>query len=132
MLNGTWEQSDDKTILLPNARPEVFELYVQILYTGVIPLVEDDDVRVQDSECLNRGRSKQEIKEDYEKESVADKKYVYNMLIDLYILSEELQDRQSKNIIIRAFAETISCKLSLDTDYLACQLYPEPSLNHLS
>ena len=40
--NGSWKEGKEKTIELPEADPDAFEVYLQLLYTGeVVTLAED-------------------------------------------------------------------------------------------
>ncbi|KAK4501000.1 hypothetical protein PRZ48_006806 [Zasmidium cellare] len=39
-----WEEGKTKTITLPEANPEFFDIYLQILYTGQVVIADDDDL----------------------------------------------------------------------------------------
>ncbi|KAF2675899.1 hypothetical protein K458DRAFT_196227 [Lentithecium fluviatile CBS 122367] len=74
-LNGKWRESDDKTVLMPDDEPEIVLAYLQLLYTGNLPI----------------------------QESPRDKRKEFEILIELYILADKLQDPKSMNLVIDAF-----------------------------
>lgn len=74
-LNGQWKESDDKLVELPDDDPDVFFLYLQLLYTTKL-----------------HTRSNEPNKTSRE----------YKRLVKLYVLAEKLQDVQTRNIVIEA------------------------------
>lgn len=84
-LNGRSQEADENVVKLPDDDVEIFELYIQLLYTGKIPSITDiaatagDPVYIISSEHCR--------------------------LCNLYVLAEKLQDRTAKDTIIDAVVE---------------------------
>ena len=74
-MNGNWTESQERVVRLPEDKPEIFELYLELLYTNQIPVVGIE-------------------KDSYTTQFMA--------LTRLYVLSERLCDVKSKNSIVAA------------------------------
>lgn len=74
-LKGGWKEADEGLVRLPEDDPQIFKLYLNLVYFGSIPAKARDVKEISD--------------EDME-------------LFKLYILSERLQDTHSQNTIIEA------------------------------
>ncbi|KAF2263549.1 hypothetical protein CC78DRAFT_518474 [Lojkania enalia] len=98
-LRGTWKESLSKSINLPEDSPEIFALYVHLLYTNSIPI-------------------KTEAPEDVtEIQTYVDTQY--ETLASLYILAEKLQDTTTKDIL----TDTI-LSLSREKQHDGTRYYP--------
>ncbi|PVH96593.1 hypothetical protein DM02DRAFT_569316, partial [Periconia macrospinosa] len=78
-MNGNWAESTDRIVKLPEDRVEIFETYLNLIYTGKIPtelhaVPPTLDQMLSEYECLFR----------------------------LYILAEKLQDIDAKNAAIES------------------------------
>ncbi|KAF1950253.1 hypothetical protein CC80DRAFT_598275 [Byssothecium circinans] len=73
-LDGHWKESDEKTIRLPEDHPDVFGLYVAMIYMGRL----------------------------YVLPSESDTYGGQHELCELYILADKLQDISSKNLVVDA------------------------------
>jgi hypothetical protein len=71
-LNGNWTESSERLVKLPDDKPVIFELYLQLLYTNNLPIGVTED-------------GKQ-----------------FSELARLYVLAEKVMDTKSKNIIVAA------------------------------
>ncbi|KAF2242120.1 hypothetical protein BU26DRAFT_166598 [Trematosphaeria pertusa] len=110
-LNGSWKESDDNLVNLPEDKPHVFELYLQLLYKNVVPVrnaislyaenhksndtvsgdVQDADISEQSTDA-EQGKTKKSA-EALTQEVWDNAILEWNALIPLYILCEKLQDR---------------------------------------
>ena len=72
-MDGKWKEAEDKAVNLPDDDPIVFELYVQLLYTGRLP-------------CKS------------ESETPADSEQEYVVLSKLYVLAEKIQDIDARRV----------------------------------
>ncbi|KAF2241953.1 hypothetical protein BU26DRAFT_391005, partial [Trematosphaeria pertusa] len=85
-LNGNWKEAEEKVVKLPEDDVEIFELYVQLLYTGLLPEKEKEV-------------SEEEKPIDYHLVSE------YKQLCKLYVFCDKVQDVFSKNKIVDAIIE---------------------------
>ncbi|KAF1950252.1 hypothetical protein CC80DRAFT_598274 [Byssothecium circinans] len=80
-LNGNWKESDEKIVVLPDDDPEIFKLYLGLIFTNRVYVVKK---KAEDVDYL------------------AHSEHEYGRLCELYILAEKLQDATSKNLLIDA------------------------------
>jgi hypothetical protein len=112
-LNGSWKESDDGIVLLPEDDPEIFELYLQVLYTGTVPIKEhvsaysdNEEKTKKDPEILEK-EVEQAVSREMEK------------VCKLYVLNEKLQDIESQNLLV-------STMVALTSEKRASNLYHYP------
>ncbi|KAF2679122.1 hypothetical protein K458DRAFT_259155, partial [Lentithecium fluviatile CBS 122367] len=84
-LNGKWKEADENVVKLPEVEAEIFELYMQLLYT----------------EDPSNGFINNDVTAEYIR------------LFKLCVLCEKLQDRTAKNRVIDAVVE-LSKKVKVD------------------
>ncbi|KAF2797234.1 hypothetical protein K505DRAFT_358595 [Melanomma pulvis-pyrius CBS 109.77] len=72
-MNGSWIESARRLITLPEDNPHTFELYLNIIYNGCLPVID---------ECPKVGQ--------------------FETLTTLYVLAEKLMDRETKNLVVQA------------------------------
>ncbi|KAF2650754.1 hypothetical protein K491DRAFT_720471 [Lophiostoma macrostomum CBS 122681] len=87
-MNGNWSTAKDRVVILEDADPDIFAIYLNLVYTNRLPTME----------CSSDGNTillmtKAQIQEEYTR------------LSKLYILSERFLDREAKNTIIAALLE---------------------------
>lgn len=78
-LNGTWKESEERVINLPEDDPDVFSLYVHCLYTGKLAVVSKPE-RYQEQ---------------------------FTKLARLYVFAEKIQDTKCKNYAVDAMVARI-------------------------
>ncbi|KAF1950265.1 hypothetical protein CC80DRAFT_554493 [Byssothecium circinans] len=78
-LHGQWKESDDKIVELPDDSSTVFFTYLQLLYTGKMPIK------------AKTGRHDEKVS-----------RQEYDILVELYVLAEKFQDVETRNVAIDA------------------------------
>ena len=73
-INGSWSESEDRVVRLPDDTPKVFELCLELLYSRSLPIRDDSD----------GGKKSTEL----------------SSLSKLYVLAKKLMDVESKNATI--------------------------------
>ncbi|KAF1362452.1 hypothetical protein EJ07DRAFT_77735, partial [Lizonia empirigonia] len=89
-LNGSWKESETKTVDLTEDVPETFDLYLNLVYKNQLPVATLD----KDKLCAL----------DWPNFS----KYIgkeYRTLVDLYVLADKIQDIQAKNEALKAILQ---------------------------
>lgn len=81
-MNGNWEESKERIIKLPEDDPKVFNVYINLLYTG----------RVATDSLESPRTGKVRCEEMY-------------ALGQLYVVCEKLQDKSTKNSVIQSLLE---------------------------
>jgi type IV secretory pathway VirB4 component len=107
-LNSRWAESDDGAVKLPEDGFVVFEQYLQLLYLNTVPIREKVEVYATTGNKSDTThskkktqRSKEEILSDITQAAIRE----YTSIMDLYILCDQLQDTQSKNLVLTAMVE---------------------------
>jgi hypothetical protein len=100
-LNGKWKEDDDNVVKLTEDEPEIFGLYIQLLYSGKLPL--QDTPSTKDGGKVNTNRESAEKAKDYDGDSINEE---FRKLCQVYVLSDKLQDTTAKNAIIDAYIES--------------------------
>lgn len=102
MFRGTWKEIEQGVVNLPEDEPDIFKLYLNILYYGIIPVrrmvevfVDPDDP--DNDEIKSTETITQEVRTTASEE--------WRELCSLYILCEKLQDTTAKNLIIDAIID---------------------------
>ena len=98
-LSHNWKESEDNVIRLPEDEPEIFDLYVQVLFTGKIPVGEVMSIDESEKDEANS-----------EDEAVKQASLEYIRLGKLYVFAEKLQDVTTKNLTVTAFVEALSLR----------------------
>ncbi|KAF1920321.1 hypothetical protein BDU57DRAFT_561348 [Ampelomyces quisqualis] len=89
-LNGNWEEAESRIVKLPDDVPEVFGLYLNLVYTGHLPT----ERKSQDAiVALDWAGFWQRANDEY------------TDLINVYVLAEKLQDTVSKNATVVAIVD---------------------------
>lgn len=132
-MNGNWKEAEEKVVKLPEDDVEIFELYVQLLYTGLLPLNKRPEIpeetatknatdeRKGENNDLDPASSSHEDSSDSnesdadsekEKEVSEEEKPIdyhlvseYKQLCKLYVFCDKVQDVFSKNKIVDAIIE---------------------------
>lgn len=86
-MNGKWEESESKVVNLLDDEPDIFSLYMSLVYTGKLP------IKHEDSDDLPQEKKKEMLEEQYDR------------LFHLYVLSEKLQDPAAKDASTTAIFE---------------------------
>ncbi|KAF2704182.1 hypothetical protein K504DRAFT_494945 [Pleomassaria siparia CBS 279.74] len=74
-MQGSWKEAEDHTINLMDEKPDIFQLYTQLLYTNSIPIE------------LNSGRPGKKV-------------HVCPPLSQLYVLADKLMDNTAKDHVL--------------------------------
>ncbi|KAI4655937.1 hypothetical protein J4E93_000653 [Alternaria ventricosa] len=78
-MNGNWTESKERIVRLPEDDPAAFEVYINLVYTGLLLTKNTDEKRTEDT-----------IGDELDK------------LCKLYVLGEKLQDKAAKNSALQA------------------------------
>ncbi|KAF2679134.1 hypothetical protein K458DRAFT_408387 [Lentithecium fluviatile CBS 122367] len=78
--NGQWQESNERTVYLSGDKPSIFELYLNLVYTGNLAT------------------------EDYSENNVP--VHEYAALAKVYVLAEKLQDTKAKDFVLEAILLT--------------------------
>jgi hypothetical protein len=87
-------------VKLPEDELEIFGLYIQLLYSGKLPL--QDTLSTKDGGNVNINRESAETVDNYDGDSINEE---FGKLCQVYVLSDKLQDTTAKNAIIDAYVE---------------------------
>jgi hypothetical protein len=99
-----WREGDEGIIRLPEDEPDVFAIYVQLLYTGKLPIYEEPS-KPEGLTRLTRAEGEKEYPEFYASVHAAvNREYI--MLAKLYVLCEKIQDVTAKCALLSAFVES--------------------------
>jgi hypothetical protein len=95
-LNGQWKESDENITTLPEDDQEVFELYLQLIYTNTVPVDEDINIYTDAEKQIKKDKETlaQDIQAATSRELVG--------LNRLYVFCEKLQDSVSKDLVVTA------------------------------
>jgi len=88
-LRGNWQEAQERAIPLPDDDPDVFSVYQQWLYVGLIHTRGNDALSQTDDE--------------------------YRTLVKAYILGEKIMDHNFKDSIADAIVEKLRCMRRFDT-----------------
>lgn len=89
--NKEWEEGQSKIIKLPEVEPEIFDVYLQLLYTGEVVPAEEYLPSRDDNSIAARGE-------------IARQHWI---LIEAYLLADMLLDTKSKNAIMDYLIEAL-------------------------
>ena len=89
-LSGNWKESEDKTIKIHDFEPDVFDDYLQWVYTSVVPIETGSILESSESGKLAEIRKRR------------------NQLTDLYVLGYFLLDTSLRNTIVDAIIQVSS------------------------
>jgi hypothetical protein len=83
-MNGIWTEAKERVVNLLEDRPDIFEIYVNHVYTNQLPTTDNES----------------DAKPEKVFASIALAEYV--RLAEIYVLAERLRDRAAKNAIVVA------------------------------
>lgn len=125
-LNGTFAEGMDQTVRLPEEKPEIFEWFLQWLYTGTLktPVPNCGHLSIADTGLtatdplsrrrLHHGLTDYDVRTDGDlRNSSGSPKYF--LLIDLYALSDRLLTTQLSNHILSTVARLSESTNSVPT-----------------
>ena len=121
-----WLEGEEGVVKLPVDEPEVFAGYVQLLYTGLLPMYEEP--QNVESVQADAGTKKQDSKrrkiarEHKEAQSTAIHRS-YEKLVKIYIFCEKIQDITAKRTLLAAFVEN-----SLKEDDSGSHTFPDATI----
>ena len=109
-MNKGWKEAEDKLVKLPEDDPDIFALYEQLVYTGCIPVFDDDPERIYHEDGDGDSNGDDDSSEDDEKsndghtycQNITVCQNEYNTLFKLYIFAEKIQDREAKKSCLDA------------------------------
>jgi hypothetical protein len=107
-----WREGEEGVIKLPVDKPDVFANYVQLLYSGVLPIFDDPKKPDIHPTTMSRERVKK-IEADFKALTVIAVDKVYTMLGKLYVFCEKIQDDTSKKDLLVSFIKA-SCQTRAD------------------
>jgi hypothetical protein len=89
-MNGKWAESESRVVKLPEDKPDVFAIYVNLIYTGHLPtmLKSKEELAGLDHKTLRSFTCPE-----------------YDSLLCLYVLAEKLQDIAAKGTALAAVFE---------------------------
>ncbi|KAF2706562.1 hypothetical protein K504DRAFT_504685 [Pleomassaria siparia CBS 279.74] len=103
-INEELRDSDDKIIELPDDSPTVFFTYLQLLYTGKLP------IKVKNLRQDNK-----------------DARHEYDILVELYVLAEKFEDVETRNIAIDAMIAKSRTERSVPGMYNVQRIFDDTS-----
>jgi hypothetical protein len=86
-MNGNWAESESRVIKLPDDTPEIFAIYLNIVYTG---------------QLVTMRKTKEELASLEAKAFGVELQREYEDVFCLYVLAEKLQDKAVKNAALVA------------------------------
>jgi heterogeneous nuclear rnp K-like protein len=159
-LNGTFAEGADQTVKLPEEKPEIFEWFLQWIYTGTLKTPVTDSCTIlgpngialdsafamlpsqrarlhmnEDYHAFQRGRA--QMLDNYEKRSDGDLRNgqgypKYFLLLDLYALSDRMLTTQLSNHILSTIARLSESTNSVPTPSDTWILYDSASIRESS
>lgn len=98
-----WREGNEGVVRLPVDDPVIFANYVQLLYTGALP-IEDDPKKPMPDVNLSEEEAK-EVKHKFGGFMSTAVQREYAALVGLYVFSEKVQDATSKRALLAGFVE---------------------------
>jgi hypothetical protein len=98
-----WREGENGVVTLPVDDPDVFANYIQLLYTGVLPVQDDPKKPVSDDQ-LSEEKAKEAKVECMIAMAVA-AKLEFAILGKLYVFCEKIQDADAKYALLAGFIE---------------------------
>jgi hypothetical protein len=93
-MSGNWAEREERLIKLPEDEPKVFEIYLNIVYTQLVPTATNVS-------ATNVSTTKGDISDEY------------LSLTKVYVLGEKLQDKGVQNVAVDAI---LSLSMARDVD----------------
>ncbi|KAF2650755.1 hypothetical protein K491DRAFT_761531 [Lophiostoma macrostomum CBS 122681] len=100
-MNGDWSESQQRLVTLSAEDPDVFGVYLTHVYTGRLPSMNGQYDISPLPENLNGGFANE-----------------YQRLGEVYVLCEQLQDREGKNAVVLAILAMAQHNLSTDCGWI--------------
>jgi hypothetical protein len=115
-----WREGEEGIVKLPVDKPDIFANYVQLLYSGALPIFDDPQKPKIHPETMS-GEEVKKIEADFTAliEVAVDK--VYIILGELYLFCEKIQDPTTKKNLLVSFI-----KASCQTRATGTVYYPDP------
>lgn len=108
-----WKEGEDGVVKLRFDELDVFATYVQLIYTGVLPVGNLPSHFEKTKDGTKRPAAK---KQKVERPSYK----IYTSLTPLYIFCDKVQDMNAKSALITAFVEVSFMKDKESNQYLPC------------
>ncbi|KAF2869211.1 hypothetical protein BDV95DRAFT_609441 [Massariosphaeria phaeospora] len=113
-LNGSWAESDTKTVFLPDDDDYYVKLYIELLYTGKLGILRPKEVSHADESDKRNTEAQDDIGDSGEKEvkdqdqegGVVESGGTFEML-KLYVLAEKFIDPRAKNHIMHGLVSSV-------------------------
>ncbi|KAF2259941.1 hypothetical protein CC78DRAFT_590821 [Lojkania enalia] len=130
----------NKIIELPDHQPDIFDLYLQLLYTGKVPRIEDPLVEREDPDDDGGGDDEKiELEKHLNKATHIVQEFeasLFAQLHELYALCEKMEDEEAKDLVMREMAALRSVELiemgrELSRWYLDAQDHQNPAPQNL-
>jgi hypothetical protein len=96
-----WKEAEEKLVKLPEDDPDIFALYEQVVYTGQIPLFDDEPERTFIDYTGESGSNRTTCT------SLEKCQHEYEALAELYVLAEKLQDLKARNTTVEAIIREV-------------------------
>ncbi|KAF2121993.1 hypothetical protein BDV96DRAFT_464214, partial [Lophiotrema nucula] len=98
-LSFEWKEAESRAVLLPKEDPEIFNLYLELIFQGHLPLRRDPEPEDEDS-------------------------LIFVILFELYLLCDRIQDIAAQNLIIDAIFEATRLSAGGNMDFTRKFLLP--------
>jgi hypothetical protein len=110
-----WKEGQEGAIRLPVDKPDVYANYVQLIYAGVLPILDDPEKHEKGPKDTTEEVKKQKEQQLSEAMDAAMDKLFRNPT-KLYIFCDKVQDVSAKRMLLASFDET-SDTLRIDGSY---------------
>jgi hypothetical protein len=119
-----WREGEEGVVELPVDQPEVFANYVQLLYSGALPIFDKPERPKMDPKTMTREEVKN-MDADFEQLIVGAVDRMYLMLGELYVFCERIRDIAAKHNLLVAFIKESSRSRANGSTYYPDQLVVE-------
>lgn len=99
-----WKEGEEGIVKLPVDNPEVFANYVQLIYTGVLP-IDSFSTSLKSGAKTEQPASKKQKVEKFTDEDPIQAIRMFQKLGSLYVFCEKIQDVEAKRALLTAFIE---------------------------
>ena len=98
-MNGKWKEANEHTVPLPEDDPEIFSLYLKLLYVSFQSLIPQELDVLTDRTQTEKIPVKDISPDPTNPDTVADE---YTSLSKLFVLSKKLMDDMAKEVVLAA------------------------------
>lgn len=109
-MNSKWLEGQTKVVRLVEDDPDIFEIYINLVYTGRLPIFDNATTMRNLPKMIEDG---------------------YSQLSHLYVLAEKLQDVKAKNSTVDAIIDIFHSHIYLGQEYRKKFKPPIPSLESI-